>query len=88
LYDGHHLAPACSEKRCGTKFWADTPAWAYPSWRCDDNLAAAEAPLSADDEMSAIPLGFPHDMLAVPATKNRIAGGKRTLLDLPAAPVR
>lgn len=55
----------------------------------DDNLAAVDVSLAADqvrrlDEVSAIPLGFPHDMLAIPAYQDRIAGGKRTLLDLPA----
>jgi aryl-alcohol dehydrogenase-like predicted oxidoreductase len=59
----------------------------------DDNLASIEVLLSADqirrlDEASAIPLGFPHDMLATPAYQDRIAGGKRALLDLPAMPVR
>jgi hypothetical protein len=38
--------------------------------------------------VSAISLGFPHDLLAAPATQDRIAGGKRALLDLPAQPVR
>ena len=59
----------------------------------DDNLAAVEVSLTADqvrrlDEVSAIPLGFPHDMLAAPAYQDRIAGGKRALLDLPIQPVR
>jgi len=38
--------------------------------------------------VSEIPLGFPHDMLAAPAYRDRIAGGKRALLDPPAVPVR
>ncbi|MBV8399680.1 MAG: aldo/keto reductase [Acetobacteraceae bacterium] len=59
----------------------------------DDNLAAAHLSLTADqvrrlDEVSAIPLGFPHDLLAVPATLDRIAGGKRALVDMPTRPVR
>lgn len=59
----------------------------------DDNLAAVNLFLTADqlrrlDEVSAISLGFPHDMLAVPATQDRIAGGKRAFLDLPSQPVR
>jgi aryl-alcohol dehydrogenase-like predicted oxidoreductase len=59
----------------------------------DDNLAAVDVPLSADqihrlDEASAVPLGFPHDMLAAPAYRDRMAGGKRALLDLPSVPVR
>src|SRR5258706_11926260 len=59
----------------------------------DDNLAAVDVSLTADqirrlDEVSAISLGFPHDLLASPATQDRIAGGKRALLDLPVRPVR
>jgi len=59
----------------------------------DDNLAATGVSLTADqirrlDEVSAISLGFPHDLLAAPATQDRIAGGKRALLDLPSHPVR
>jgi hypothetical protein len=59
----------------------------------DDNLAATSLALSDNqlrrlDEASAIPLGFPHDMLAAPAYRDRIAGGKRALLDPPAVPVR
>jgi aryl-alcohol dehydrogenase-like predicted oxidoreductase len=59
----------------------------------DDNIAAVNVSLLADqvrrlDEASAISLGFPHDFLATRATQDRIAGGKRALLDLPAHPVR
>lgn len=59
----------------------------------DDNLAATGVSLTANqirqlDDASAIPLGFPHDMLAIPAYRDRIAGGKRALLDLPTHPVR
>ena len=59
----------------------------------DDNLAACDLPLTADqlrrlDAVSAVPLGFPHDMLATPAYRDRIAGGKRALLDLSVQPVR
>ncbi len=59
----------------------------------DDNLAAAEASLTADhirrlDDVSAISLGFPHDLLAAPAIQDRIAGGKRALLHLPTYTVR
>jgi aryl-alcohol dehydrogenase-like predicted oxidoreductase len=59
----------------------------------DDNLAAVEVSLTADqvrrlDQVSAISFGFPHDMLAAPATQDRISGGKRALLDLPARPAR
>jgi aryl-alcohol dehydrogenase-like predicted oxidoreductase len=59
----------------------------------DDNLRAVDVTLTAEqvrklDEVSAIPLGFPHDMLAIPAYQDRIAGGKRALLDSPAHPPR
>jgi aryl-alcohol dehydrogenase-like predicted oxidoreductase len=59
----------------------------------DDNLAAIDVSLTADnirrlDEVSAVSLGFPHDLLAAPVTQDRIAGGKRALLDLPVQPVR
>ncbi len=59
----------------------------------DDNLTAADLSLDPDqiqrlDEVSTIALGFPHDMLAIPAYQDRIAGGKRALLDIPLEPVR
>jgi aryl-alcohol dehydrogenase-like predicted oxidoreductase len=59
----------------------------------DDNLAAVEVSLTADhikrlDEVSAISLAIPHDFLAAPPGQNRIAGGKRALLDLPTHAVR
>jgi aryl-alcohol dehydrogenase-like predicted oxidoreductase len=59
----------------------------------DDNLAAVDVSLTRDqvrrlDEVSAVPLGFPHDMLSTPAYQERMAGGKRALLDLPIQPVR
>jgi aryl-alcohol dehydrogenase-like predicted oxidoreductase len=59
----------------------------------DDTLASTAVTLSSDqiqrlDEASAVPLGFPHDMLAIPAYQDRIAGGQRALLDLPPRPVR
>jgi aryl-alcohol dehydrogenase-like predicted oxidoreductase len=59
----------------------------------DDSLAALSVSLSADqigrlDEVSAIPLGFPHEMMAIPAYRDRIAGGKRGLLDPPSHSVR
>ena len=59
----------------------------------DDNLAAVEGSLTAEqvdrlDEASAISFGFPHDLLSVPATQDRIAGGKLSLLDLPRQTVR
>jgi hypothetical protein len=63
------------------------------SAQLDDNLAAADLSLDPDqiqrlDEVSTIALGFPHDMLAIPAYQDRIAGGKRALLDIPLEPVR
>jgi diketogulonate reductase-like aldo/keto reductase len=59
----------------------------------NDNLAATEASLTADhirrlDDVSAISLGFPHDLLAAPAIQDRIAGEKRALLHLPTHTVR
>lgn len=59
----------------------------------DDNLGAVDVSLSDDqirrlDEVGAVSLGFPHDMLAAPAYQDRIAGGKRALLDLPSRPAR
>ena len=55
----------------------------------DDNLGATRVVLSAEqrqrlDEASAVPLGFPHDMLAADAQRQRLAGGKLDLLDPPA----
>ncbi len=59
----------------------------------DDNLKAAGLGLTDDqvrrlDEVSAVSLGFPHELLANPATRDRIAGGRLALLDLPTQPVR
>jgi aryl-alcohol dehydrogenase-like predicted oxidoreductase len=56
-----------------------------------DNLAATAVTLSAPqrarlEEASAIPPGFPHDIVA--ATAPRLRGGKEALLDLPDVPVR
>ncbi len=58
----------------------------------DDNLKAADVKLNGDqlgrlDQASAVALGFPHELLAVPSYRQRIAGGKLELLDLPAHPV-
>jgi aryl-alcohol dehydrogenase-like predicted oxidoreductase len=58
-----------------------------------DNLRATELQLSTDqirhlDEVSAISLGFPHDVLAVPAYRERLAGGKLDQLDPPRRIVR
>jgi aryl-alcohol dehydrogenase-like predicted oxidoreductase len=52
------------------------------------NLAAAELSLSEDqrqrlDEISAIKLGFPHNLREDPNARNAIAGGKGALLDPP-----
>jgi aryl-alcohol dehydrogenase-like predicted oxidoreductase len=58
----------------------------------DDNLRAAAVKLTAEqvrrlDEVSAIALGFPHEMLAAEPNRLRINGGKPDLLDLPAVAV-
>lgn len=58
----------------------------------DDNLAAVSVRLTAEqvrrlDDVSAIPLGIPHEFLAKPGTKERLAGGKPDLVDLPDMPV-
>lgn len=59
----------------------------------DEILAALSLSLSAEqirrlDEVSAVPLGVPHEMLAKPANRDRIAGGKRAELDASPHPVR
>ena len=59
----------------------------------DQNLAVLSVPLSEGhidrlDEVSAVPLGAPHEMLAIPASRDRIAGGKRAELDASPHPVR
>jgi len=59
----------------------------------DDNLASTAVSLSVEqirrlDEASAVPLGFPHEMLANPAYQDRMAGGKRALLDRTSRAVR
>jgi aryl-alcohol dehydrogenase-like predicted oxidoreductase len=59
----------------------------------DDNLGALALALTPDqerrlDEASAIPLGFPHDMpVRFKDLRQRLAGGKADLLDLPSFPV-
>ncbi|MFV3128737.1 aldo/keto reductase [Niveispirillum sp. KHB5.9] len=58
-----------------------------------DNLAAAQVALSAEhltrlDGASAIPMGFPHEMLADAGVRNQLAAGKADLIDRPALPVR
>lgn len=57
----------------------------------DDNLAALNVTLSNDqvrrlDEVSAVPLGFPHEMLTSEGNRKRIAGGRPELLDIPSIP--
>jgi aryl-alcohol dehydrogenase-like predicted oxidoreductase len=59
----------------------------------DDNLGAADLILTDDqvsrlNATSAVPLGFPHDMLAESSLRNRLAGGKLDLLDQPSQAVR
>jgi hypothetical protein len=56
-----------------------------------DNLASTEVQLSAEqiqrlDRVSAITLGFPHDVVA--GSSGRLAGGRAELTDLPLRPVR
>jgi aryl-alcohol dehydrogenase-like predicted oxidoreductase len=59
----------------------------------DDNLGALTVTLTAEqlrrlDEVSAVPLGYPHTMLSrFDGLGNQIAGGKLDLLDPPSAPV-
>jgi aryl-alcohol dehydrogenase-like predicted oxidoreductase len=55
----------------------------------DDNLGALAESLTADqlrrlDGASAVPLGFPHDLLADERNRARIAGGRAELLERPA----
>jgi len=54
----------------------------------EDNLGAANVKLSAEqvarlNAASAVTFGFPHDMLLVPSTTERLAGGKSALTDVP-----
>jgi aryl-alcohol dehydrogenase-like predicted oxidoreductase len=56
-----------------------------------DNLAAAEVRLSADqlarlDAASAVPAPFPHALLNAPDNRQRYTGGKAALFDLPIHP--
>jgi len=58
-----------------------------------DNLAAAALVLSEEqiarlDGASAIPLGFPHELLAEPETSARLTGGHPELIDAYAGAVR
>jgi aryl-alcohol dehydrogenase-like predicted oxidoreductase len=58
-----------------------------------DNLAAANVGLSAAhiqllDTASAIPRGYPHELLADPRNRSRLAGGQPEQLDFPSSPVR
>ena len=57
----------------------------------DGVIRADDAGLSAHhmqrlDEASAVPMGFPHEMVA--ASRDRLAGGKAQLTDFPAQAVR
>jgi aryl-alcohol dehydrogenase-like predicted oxidoreductase len=58
-----------------------------------DNLAAADVVLNPEqiarlDTASAVPLGFPHELIDGPSRRNVLAGGKAALLDLPAGALR
>lgn len=59
----------------------------------DDNLGALSVHLSDEhvcrlDKVSEVPLGVPHEMMSIPAYRDRIAGGKRAFLDPPDRMVR
>jgi aryl-alcohol dehydrogenase-like predicted oxidoreductase len=65
---------------------------ARTSEQLEDNLAASNLKLSIDqirrlDEVSSVPLGFPHDVMAREPFRTRLAGGKLDELDLPTTPV-
>ena len=54
----------------------------------DDNLAAIDLRLDADqirrlDDVSAVALGFPHELVLDPSTRQRLSGGKFDLIDAP-----
>jgi aryl-alcohol dehydrogenase-like predicted oxidoreductase len=56
-----------------------------------DNIAALDVKLTEEqiarlDEVSAVPLGFPHDVIA--GVRDRLASGKADLVDWPVVPVR
>ena len=58
----------------------------------EDNLAAADVKLATDqirrlDDVSAVALGFPHDLLAKEPFPQRLFGGKLEVLDLPTTSV-
>ena len=59
----------------------------------DDNLGALNVALTAEqirrlDEVSAVPHGFPHEMVdRFAPLGQQIAGGKADFLDLPSTPV-
>jgi aryl-alcohol dehydrogenase-like predicted oxidoreductase len=51
-----------------------------------ENLGSLEVRLSAEqlrrlDEVSRVPLGFPHDFLGDPRIRERLHGGTRDLID-------
>ena len=57
----------------------------------DDNLSALNVRLTEEqiarlDNASAIPLGFPYDI--VTGSRDRLAGGKADVIDWPAAAVK
>jgi hypothetical protein len=37
--------------------------------------------------VSAVPLGFPHDLVAAESKRQRLAGGRPDVLELPARPI-
>lgn len=58
----------------------------------EDNLGALKVTLTDSqqqrlDEVSAVPLGFPHEMMAEEGLRQNVAGGKLELTDRPKLPV-
>jgi diketogulonate reductase-like aldo/keto reductase len=58
--------------------------------KLDGNLGATSVDLTGDrirrlNEVSAVSLGFPHEMAAAKGTRRSIAGAKLDLPDLPSA---
>ncbi|XXT14576.1 aldo/keto reductase [Sorangium sp. So ce429] len=54
----------------------------------DDNLAAAALRLTGDqlrrlDEVSAVPLGYPHELLATPTQRANVTGNRWAQIDFP-----
>ncbi|PZM09462.1 hypothetical protein [Rhizobium tubonense] len=52
------------------------------------NAGGAAPIIGPNSSASAVPLSFPHDMLAESTLQNRLAGGKLDLFDHPSQPAR